>query len=63
VATKSTKNREKSSCIFVFFVATLFQSDDVLNELALGKNTTPAMASGLSEHVWTIKELVERAVA
>ncbi len=25
------------------------------------KNTTPAMASGLSDHVWTIKELIERA--
>ena len=28
---------------------------------ALGKNTTPAMASGLSDHAWTIKELIERA--
>jgi hypothetical protein len=25
------------------------------------KGTTPAMASGLSDHVWTIKEMVERA--
>jgi hypothetical protein len=25
------------------------------------KNTTPAMASGLSDHVWTIKELIEQA--
>jgi hypothetical protein len=25
------------------------------------KNTTPAMASGLSDHVSTIKELIERA--
>ena len=25
------------------------------------KNTTPAMASGLSDHVWTIKELIEKA--
>jgi hypothetical protein len=25
------------------------------------KNQTPAMASGLSDHVWTIKELIERA--
>ena len=25
------------------------------------KNTTPAMASNLTEHVWTIKELIERA--
>jgi hypothetical protein len=25
------------------------------------KNTTPAMASGLSDHVWTIKELIEWA--
>jgi hypothetical protein len=23
--------------------------------------STPAMASGLTEHVWTIKELIERA--
>jgi hypothetical protein len=27
------------------------------------KNQTPAMASGLSDHVWTIKELIERAAA
>jgi hypothetical protein len=27
------------------------------------KNTTPAMASGLSDHVWTIKTLIERAAA
>jgi hypothetical protein len=27
---------------------------------ALGKHT-PAMASGLSDHVWAIKELVEKA--
>jgi hypothetical protein len=25
------------------------------------KNTTPAMASKLTDHVWTIKELIERA--
>jgi hypothetical protein len=25
------------------------------------KNTTPAMASGLTDHVWSIKELIERA--
>jgi hypothetical protein len=25
------------------------------------KGQTPAMASGLSDHVWTIKELIERA--
>jgi hypothetical protein len=25
------------------------------------KNTTPAMASKLSDHIWTIKELIERA--
>jgi hypothetical protein len=25
------------------------------------KNQTPAMASGLSDHVWTIKELIETA--
>jgi hypothetical protein len=25
------------------------------------KSNTPAMASGLSDHVWTIKELIERA--
>ena len=25
------------------------------------KGATPAMASGLSDHVWTIKELIERA--
>ncbi len=28
---------------------------------ALGKNTTPAMASKLTDHVWTIKELIENA--
>jgi hypothetical protein len=28
--------------------------------MALDKKT-PAMASGLSDHVWTIKELIERA--
>jgi hypothetical protein len=27
------------------------------------KGNTPAMASGLSDHVWTIKELIERASA
>jgi hypothetical protein len=27
------------------------------------KNQTPAMASGLTNHVWTIKELIERAAA
>jgi hypothetical protein len=26
------------------------------------KGNTPAMGSGLSDHVWTIKELIERAV-
>jgi hypothetical protein len=25
------------------------------------KGNTPAMASGLTDHVWTIKELIERA--
>jgi hypothetical protein len=25
------------------------------------KSNTPAMASGLSDHVWTIKELIEKA--
>ena len=25
------------------------------------KGQTPAMASGLTDHVWTIKELIERA--
>jgi hypothetical protein len=25
------------------------------------KNTTPAMASKLTDHVWTIKELIEKA--
>jgi hypothetical protein len=25
---------------------------------ALGKNTTPAMASGLTNHVWTLEELL-----
>jgi hypothetical protein len=25
------------------------------------KGNTPAMASGLSDHVWTIRELIERA--
>ena len=25
------------------------------------KGNTPAMASGLSDHVWTIKELIEKA--
>jgi hypothetical protein len=25
--------------------------------------STPAMASGLSEHLWTIKELIEKAAA
>jgi hypothetical protein len=28
---------------------------------ACGKKTTPAMASGLADHVWTVKELLERA--
>ena len=27
------------------------------------KGQTPAMASGLSDHVWTIKELIEKAAA
>jgi transposase InsO family protein len=27
------------------------------------KNTTPAMASKLTDHVWTIKELIEKAAA
>jgi hypothetical protein len=27
------------------------------------KGQTPAMASGLSDDVWTIKELIERAAA
>jgi transposase-like protein/IS1 family transposase len=27
------------------------------------KNQTPAMANGLSDHVWTIKELIERAAS
>jgi hypothetical protein len=27
------------------------------------KGNTPAMASNLTVHVWTIKELIERAVA
>jgi transposase InsO family protein len=27
------------------------------------KNTTPAMASNLTDHVWTIKELIDRAAA
>jgi hypothetical protein len=27
------------------------------------KNTTPAMASKLTDHVWTIKELIERAAS
>jgi hypothetical protein len=27
------------------------------------KGATPAMARGLSDHVWTIKELIERASA
>ena len=27
----------------------------------LGKKTTPAMASGLADHVWSVKELLERA--
>jgi hypothetical protein len=27
------------------------------------KNTTPAMASKLTDHVWTIKELIEQAAA
>jgi hypothetical protein len=30
---------------------------------ALGRNTTRAMASKLTDHVWTIKELIERAAA
>jgi hypothetical protein len=25
------------------------------------KGKTPAMASGLSDHVWTVRELIERA--
>jgi hypothetical protein len=25
------------------------------------KGQTPAMASGLTDHVWTIKELIEKA--
>jgi hypothetical protein len=31
------------------------------NNEMLGKSTMPAMASGLSDHVWTIKEMIERA--
>jgi hypothetical protein len=27
------------------------------------KGQTPAMASGLTDHAWTIKELIERAAA
>jgi hypothetical protein len=27
------------------------------------KDSTPAMGSGLSDHVWTIKELIESAAA
>jgi hypothetical protein len=27
------------------------------------KNQTPAMASKLTDHVWTIKELIEKAAA
>ena len=27
------------------------------------RNATPAMASKLTDHVWTIKELIERAAA
>lgn len=30
---------------------------------ALGKKTTPAMAAGLADGVWTIKELLERAAS
>ena len=27
------------------------------------KGSTPAMANGLSDHVWSVKELIERAGA
>jgi len=25
--------------------------------MSLGKNTTPAMAAGVSDHVWTLQEI------
>jgi hypothetical protein len=33
----------------------LYRKHEALN------GQTPAMASGLSDHIWTIKELIERA--
>jgi hypothetical protein len=33
---------------------------DIVQKHEMLKNQTPAMASGLSDHIWTIKELIER---
>jgi hypothetical protein len=30
---------------------------------AVGKTTTPATAAGLTDHVWTIEELLRKAAA
>jgi hypothetical protein len=59
--TRSTNGHSKSlkhhTAMQVLFVAwyNFARKNEAL------KGNTPAMAGGLSDHVWTIKELVERA--
>lgn len=52
---KSTPHHEAMVALFVAWY------NFARPNLALGKKTTPAMAAGITDHVWTIRELLENA--
>jgi hypothetical protein len=56
VQRKSLRHHTAMQALFVAWY-------DFANKLEALKGSTPAMAGGLGDHVWTIKEVVERAAS
>ncbi len=61
--TRLTNAHSKSLKHHVAMQAILFAFYNFCRKHETLKGKTPAMASGLSDHVWTIRELLENAAA
>jgi transposase InsO family protein len=59
--TRLTNGHSKSLCHHLAMQALFIAWYNFGHKHEALKGNTPAMASGLNDHVWTIKELVERA--
>jgi hypothetical protein len=55
----SKKAENHAHAVSLFFLHYNYcRPHQTLTKAAQGKKTTPAMASGLTDHVWTVKDIV-----